>query len=117
MVPELKLISLFFFGDMDKAAKGAVKTGVAGYVARTLWNAITESEDVGNQQEAERQTAVAVSTATTPTDSETVQKMTDKKKEELMETKAPFTNAEKTLKESIIGKKKNWRLIAAFLYK
>lgn len=88
----------FFWGNMDKAGRAALRTGAGGFMVRTLWNAVTENEEYQAQTEAERRVAKASQLSTKETSVEEVLKATETEKEKIMEKKAPFTNVEKKTK-------------------
>ena len=91
----------FFWGNMDKAGKYALKTGLAGWLVRLGWNTVTELEDRHAQEEAERRLAKAVQSANTPASPQDVLAMTEKEKEKIMKKKAPFLNTEDFLKNKV----------------
>lgn len=88
----------FFFGNMDRAGKAAIKTGGASWLIKNLWNAITGNEDSYGQTESERRIGVANRSATKETTVEEILEATRKEKARIMEDTATFTNAEKNAK-------------------
>lgn len=91
----------FFWGNMDKAGKSAIKTGVVGWLVRLGWNTVTELEDRQAQEEAERRVAKAAQSANTPTSAPQIMKMTEMEKQKIMEKKAPFSKTEALLKQKL----------------
>lgn len=91
----------FFWGNMDKAGKSAIKTGAVGWLVRIGWNTVTELEDRHAQEEAERRVARAAQSAYTPTSAPQIMKMTEMEKYKIMEKKAPFSTAEALLKQKL----------------
>nr|AVR57712.1 hypothetical protein [Halamphora calidilacuna] len=91
----------FFWGNMDKAGKTALKSGLFGWMVRTGWNTVTELENRHAQEESERRTVKAVQTFNIPTSAEKVMKMTEAEKAKIMKQKATFSNAEEALKQKL----------------
>jgi hypothetical protein len=87
----------FFWGNMQSAGKTAIKTGLAGWLARLGWNTVTGLEDVESQNEAERRVAKAIQSSGNQVSPQDVLDLTAKEKQELMKEK-PFSNAERTIK-------------------
>lgn len=91
----------FFWGNVDKAGKAAVKTRVVGWLARLCWNTVTELEDKQVQEESERRVAKATQSASTPTSAPEIMKMTEAEKVKIMSEKATFSNAEAFAKRKL----------------
>ncbi len=51
---------------MNQASKTIAKTGVGGFFARAVWNAVTDNEDHNAQAEAERRVAKETQTSRRP---------------------------------------------------
>jgi len=75
---------------LGEVGKIALKTGAGGFVARTVWYAITEIEDNNAQMEAEQRVVKASQSATTETAVAEVLDATKKTKRTNNEGKSHF---------------------------
>ena len=88
----------FFWGNMKKGAEIAGRSGVAGYIGRTVWNAITENEEHQADKAAERETEFAVKNANKPVAPKEVDELREEAKQRHMDKNATYTNIEKSAK-------------------
>lgn len=86
---------------MKQASKAVVKTGAAGFIVRTVWEAVTDNEDHNANREAEHEIRRNVEISKEKVTAREVGSMIEDRKEEIIETKAPFTNFEKAARKSV----------------